>query len=129
MDDDVERIIAGLSRLENRIERLEDLVSKVAVLERQDLNDRKAHARIEGRLATVEAAQRSIYRMEALEAQVHANTAAAARTAELASRLTALELERSERAGLTRGAVVLWSVLTAAPGLVGLGLTIWRLTG
>lgn len=126
-----------LDRLETRIERVEVLGAKVAVLERQDKVDRDTDARLETRLATLEAGQRTIFRLEAMESQVAANRDALAKLVEAvatkapsaslaaeATRITALETDRTRREGMSKAMVLGWTALTAAPGLIGLALAL-----
>jgi len=142
MPADADRILAVLDRLEQRIERVEALASRVAVLERQDQHDREASAQVGSRLAALEANQRAIYRLEVVEGLVNSNREATVRNAEAlatkagaaelaaeATRITALETDRARGEGMSKALIIGWTALTAAPGLVGLALTLWKLIG
>lgn len=137
---EVRGMVAALAKVEQRLERLEGLASKVAVLERQDENDRDTAARWEKRLADLESGQRALVKIEGLEEKLRdmrktlddhgAAIAAKAAVAHLdaeASRITALETDRSKRDGFNKAALLAWTLITAAPGLVGLGIALWKL--
>lgn len=149
MPETADRILAELAalrgqldRLETRIERVEVLGAKVAVLERQDANDQASTAALDRRVQALEASQRTVIRLEALESQVHANRDAVARLSETvagkagtetlaaeATRITALETAGHRQEGMSKALVVGWTLVTAAPGLAGLALTLWRMIG
>ena len=129
-----------LDRLETRIERVEVLGAKVAVLERQDSTDQTNGRRLEARVGQLESQAWTIYRLEGLEAQVAskrnevaqlrealASKAASADLAAESGRITALETDRARGEGMSRAMMLVWTVITAAPGLIGLGLALWKL--
>lgn len=131
MPDVAERILSELAglrsqldRLEGRLERVEALGSKVAVLERQDNVDRETAARLEGRISQVELAQRALYRLETVERDTEANGKA---IAALAKSVGCLETARARGEGMSKALIASWTVLTATPGLIGLALTLWKL--
>jgi hypothetical protein len=145
----VDRILAELGalrgqldRVETRLDRVEGLNVKVAVLERQDQHGRDQSGRLEARIGQLEAGYRALLRLEHLEqiatgtrdqvSGLVATMAAKASTAALdaeAGRITALETAAHQREGMTRAGMLVWSALTALPGLVGLAIALWAKVG
>jgi len=105
----------------------------VAVLERQDTVDRDTSSRVDRRIAQLEALQHAIVRMEGMEAQVAklsdtvANRAASSSLDAAVVRISALETEQAKGEGMSKALIVGWTMLTAAPGLVGLAIALWKL--
>lgn len=131
-----------LDRVETRIDRLEGLHVKVAILERQDEHGRDQAGRLEARIGQLEAGYRALLRLEHLEqvttatrdqvARLNEALSAKASTAALdaeAGRITALETAGHQREGMTRAGMLLWSAFTALPGLVGLVIALWGKLG
>lgn len=138
--DSLKGLDSRLDRIEDRLERVEGLSARVAVLERQDHVDQDTNGRFERRLEAVETAHRIAAKVVHLESEIQEIREAVAgkasgkwtqaiesSTAANAKRLASLETDRARRDGMSKAAVVAWTMLTAAPGLVGLGLALWKL--
>lgn len=142
-----------LGRMEDKLDQVDtttrDLVPRMATLERQDEVTRGNVDRfwsqqwpaLEGRVQVVEAAQGALIKVAALETTVDELQAslsmlrdglAAKATVVVvdaeATRITALETDRARRDGMSKALIIGWTVVTAAPGLIGLILTVWKLS-
>lgn len=131
MPDAAARILAELShvrerveRMDERLERLPALAERVAVLETKSTTDHGQTKRLERRVDGLDEVVRGLAALGRLASEVEGLRQA---LEAWETRIGALETERAKRAGQERAILAVWAMLTAAPGLASLAITLGQL--
>lgn len=120
------RLLAYMERMDNRWDRVERAITRLAVLERQDEIDRITLVKIADRVDRLEDSTRALAEVQELRAEL---SRVRNNLDSEAARITALETDRARVEGMNRGFLVVWTAVTAAPGLVGLAIALWGAPG